>query len=195
MAMGISSHQHGGGIETDIMVITRERYGLETNDITAALATYIVGEAERMFPAQPMGRSRLQKLFYILSREGHVHCSFGLFMSGPYSDSVESTLNRAVALGMMTVVKENGRSSISARGGISYEVPFRLKQRADQCIHAFGFYDEEELAILTTALFLEGILTYGPDELVKVMLEINPRFDVRRVCSLLDRSDIVFRSW
>jgi hypothetical protein len=169
--------------------------GLETRETTAALAAYIVREIERVSPACPIGRSRLQKLFYVLSREGHINFSFDLFMNGPYSDMVENALGMAVESGMMTAVKENGRTSITARGGVSGKVSLELKEKANQCIRAYGFYDEVDLAIMTTALFLEDRHRLGPDELVKAVLEVNPRFDARRACSLLDRSDVVFRSW
>ena len=168
---------------------------MESDITTAALATYIVREIERMFPARPMGRSRLQKLFYVLSREGPVNFPFDLFMNGPYSDVVEKALALAVEVGMLTAVKENGRSSISARGGVSGEVSPELWERANQCILAYGFYEEGDLAILTTALFLEDNDCIGPDELVRAVLAVNHRFDPRRVCSLLDRSAVVFRSW
>jgi hypothetical protein len=195
MAIGIMLRQYRTFIEADFRTIVRERIGLEKDDRATALATYIIGEMERRFPDRPTGRCLLQKLFYILSREGHVDDSFDLFMNGPYSDRVESALGQAVECGMMTVVKENGRSSISARGGISGEVPAYLKKSVSQCIRAYGFYDESDLAILTTALFLEDRGHQRPAELVKAVISINPQFDPRRVCSLLDRSDVVYRSW
>jgi hypothetical protein len=175
--------------------IVKERNGLETNDRAAALATYIVRETERMFPAYLVGRCRVQKLFYFLSREGNFDAPFDLFMNGPYSDWVERALNRAMELGMLTVVKENGRSSICARGGISGDVPPELREKANHCLRAYGFYDEKDMAIISTALFLADNNCLGLDELLKAVLEVNPRFDLRRVCSLLDRSDVIFRSW
>jgi hypothetical protein len=193
--MGITSRRHGTIIEAYVRTIVRERDGLEIDDYAAALATYIVREIERMFPSRPLGRSRLQKLFYLFSRKVNVDLGFDLFLNGPYSDWVEKVLGQAVESGMLTALKENGRSSISARGGILGELPCDLREKANQCIRAYGFYDEEDLAILTTALFLEDCNILLPDELIKVVLAVNPRFDMRRVCSLLDRSDIVFRSW
>jgi hypothetical protein len=175
--------------------IVRERDGLEAEETTAALAAYIVGEIERLFPSCLMGRSRLQKLFYVLSREGHFNIAFDLFMNGPYSDTVEDALGTAVDSGMMSAVMENGRSSISARAGASCKLPPHLKDEANRCIRAYGFYDEGDLAIVTTALFLEDSHGLGPDDLIRAVMEVNPRFDARRVCSLLDRSDVIFRSW
>jgi hypothetical protein len=193
--MGITSRRHGTIIEAYVITIVRGRDGLETEETEEALATYIVQELERMFPCRSMGRSRLQKMFYLLSRNVHVNLRFDLFLNGPYSDQVEKVLGRAVESGMLSAVKENGRSSISARGGITSKVPLGIRGKADQCIRAYGFYDEEDLAILTTALFLEDRSILLPDELIKAVLAVNPRFDLRRVCSLLDRSDVVFRSW
>jgi hypothetical protein len=163
--MGITSRRHGTIIESYVRTIVWERNGLEIDDNAAALATYIVRENERMFPSRPMGRSRLQKLFYIFSRNVHADLGFDLFLNGPYSDWVENVLGQAVESGMLTVLKENGRSSISARGGISGEVPCDLREKANQCIRAYGFYDEEDLAILTTALFLEGCTSCCPTSL------------------------------
>jgi hypothetical protein len=168
---------------------------LETERTNAALATYMVREIERLFPTITTGRSRLQKLLYVLSREGLVDLQFDLFFNGPYSDAVEGALGLAVRSGMLTVVRENGRSIIRARGGVPGRVTPGLREGADRCIRAYGFYDEKDLAILTTALFLEERHPLMPDELVKTVMEINPHFDMRRVCSLLDRSDVVFRSW
>ncbi|HEY3420504.1 MAG TPA: hypothetical protein VGK23_08130 [Methanomassiliicoccales archaeon] len=168
---------------------------METEHMMAALATYFVREIERMLPVRPMGRSRLQKLFYLLSREGHVRLAFDLFMNGPYSESVENALCLAVEAGMVTAVKEHGRSSISARGGVSVDIPMEIKERANCCIRSYGLYDEMDLAILTTAFFLEDRIGLGPEELIMSVLEVNPHFDPRRVCSLLDRSEILFRSW
>ena len=188
--MIVSSHHRA-----DVRDILRERIDLETDDGAAALAAFVVSETERMFPTRSAGRCLLQKIFYVLSRDGHVEAPFDLFMNGPYSDWVESALGQAVERGMLTAVKENGRSSISARGGIPGEVLTDLKEMVTQCIRAYGFYDESDLAILTTALFLENQGRQGPDELVKAVIAINPRFDPRRACLLLDRSDIVYRSW
>ena len=168
---------------------------METEYNAEALATYIVRELERMFPSRPTGRSKLQKMFYLLSRKVHGNLRFDLFLNGPYSDQVEKALGQAVESGMLSAVKENGRSNISARGGITSKVPLDIQGKADQCILAYGFYGEEDLAILTTALFLEDCDILLPDELIKAVLAVNPRFDLRRVCSLLDRSDVVFRSW
>jgi hypothetical protein len=193
--MGIISRRYGTIIEAYVKSIVRERNGLEIENSAASLATYIVREIERMFPFRPIGRSRLQKLFYILSRNVHFNLRFDLFLNGPYSDQVEKALGQAVESGMLTAIKENGRSSISARGGISGKVPLNIQEKADQCIRAYGFYDEDDWAILTTALFLEDRNILFPDELIKAVLAVNPRFDMRRVCSLLDRSDVVFRSW
>jgi hypothetical protein len=193
--MGITLRWYGMIIEADMRTIIKERNSLEAEDTAAALATHIVREIERMFPTLSMGRSRLQKMFYLLSREGDVSFSFDLFMNGPYSDSVEGALGLAVESGMLTATKENGRSSISARGGISGEVPAELREKADQSIRAYGFYDEADLAILTTAFFLEDHNRLEPDDLVKAVLEVNPHFDPRRICSLLDRTNVVFRSW
>jgi uncharacterized protein YwgA len=75
---------------------------LEKADKEAALATFIVREVERTFPRRPVGRSLLQKLSFILSREGHVDAQFQLFMNGPYSDRVENGLCRAVESGMVS---------------------------------------------------------------------------------------------
>jgi hypothetical protein len=192
--MGITLRLHRESIEATFRIL-RRRYSLEKGDREAALATHIVREIERMFPGRKIGRSLLQKLFFILSREGHVDVPFQLFMNGPYSDWVENALCRAVESGMVTAVKENGRSDISARGGLSGKVPAELQEKVSQCVRAYGFNDEGDLAILTTALYLEDNAKMGPDDLVKAVLAVNERFDVRRVCSLLDRSDVVFRSW
>ncbi len=168
---------------------------MDTDDREAALVTYVVSEIERAFPARSVGRSLLQKLFFILSKDGHIDASFDLFINGPYSDRVESVLSHAAELGMLTVSKENGRSSISARGGIPFYVPLKLKEEVNRSIRSYGFYEEGDLAILTTALFLEHHGFQGLDEMVRAVIAVNPHFELRRVCSLLDRSDVVYRSW
>jgi hypothetical protein len=168
---------------------------LENDDQEAALATFVVREIERMFPFRTVGRSLLQKLFFVLSREGIVDASFDLFLSGPFSERVESALDRAVGAGMLTAVKENGRSSISARGGISGKVPPEIQSKAIRCMQCYGFNSDVDLAILTTVLFLQDRGCAGSDELARAVIAVNPRFDVRRVCSLVDRSEMVFRSW
>jgi len=175
--------------------IILERVGLETDDRATVLAMFLVSEMERVFPARVVGRSLLQKLFFILSRYDEVSIPFDLFINGPYSDGVEDALGRAVESGMLTVLRENGRSSISARGGIMRDISPELKEKAVQCIRAYGYYEESDLAILTTALFLDQNRIQGNEDLVKAVIAVNPRFDPKRVCSLLDRSDIVYRSW
>ena len=165
------------------------------DDRAAALATFLVREIERVYPARPIGRSLLQKLIYILSRDGHVDICFDLSINGPYSDNVENALGHAVESGMLTVSKEDGRSSISARGGMPGYVPPELRGHIIQCVRAYGIYEESDLAILTTALFLEHRRSQEPGGLIRAVIDVNPRFDLRRVCSLLDRSDVVFRSW
>lgn len=187
--------QHRGTIEACVRTIVRECKGLNTDDREAALATYIVSEIERLFPARSIGRSLLQKLFFVLSNDGHIDASFDLFINGPYSDRVESILSHAVELGMLTVSKENGRSGISARGGIPFYIPPKLKEEVSRSIRYYGFYEEGDLAILTTALFLEHRGFEGLDEMIKAVIAVNPHFELRRVCSLLDRSDVVYRSW
>ena len=64
-----------------------------------------------------------------------------------------------------------------------------------QCIRSYGFYEENDLAILTTAFFLEQNCDLGTDDMVSAVSAVNPRFDLRRVCSLIDRSNMVYRSW
>jgi hypothetical protein len=158
------------------------------------MASFVVREIERAFPGRSIGRSLLQKLFFIMSRDGLIDIPFDLFINGPYSDWVESALNHAMELGMLTVQKEDGRSSISARGGLSGDVPQAFRERARCSVLAYGFHEEGDLAILTTALFLDQ-RGHGQDELIRVVIMVNPRFDLRRVCSLLDPSDVVYRSW
>ncbi len=168
---------------------------MEKDVRAAALVAFMVDQIERIFPTRSVGRSLLQKLFYILSRDGNVDAFFELFINGPYSDWVESALIQAAESGMLTMVKENGRSIISARGGIAGHVTPNLREKVNRCIRAYGFYDEEELAILTTVIFLEGRSSFSPDELIKAVGEMNPRFEMRRVFSLIDHSDVIYRSW
>ena len=173
----------------------KERISLEKDDRAAALVAFMVDQIGRIFPTRSVGRSLLQKLFYILSRDDNVDAFFELFINGPYSDWVESALNQAAESGMLTTVKENGRSIISARGGIAGHVMPNLKEKVNRCVHAYGFYGEEDLAILTTVIFLEDHGSFGPDELIKAVGTMNPRFDMRRVLSLVDHTDVVYRSW
>ena len=110
-------------------------------------------------------------------------------------DRVENALARAVGAGMLTVVKENGRSCIRSRGGIPGKVPLEVQGTIGMNVRHYGLSDDHDLAIMTTALFLQDAGCSGPDKLAKAVIASNPRFDVRRVCSLLDRSDVVYRSW
>ena len=168
---------------------------MEMDNRAAALATFVVSEVERTFPTRTVGRSLLQKLFFLISRYEEVGASFDLFINGPHSDRVEYALGKAVDWGMLTVLMEDGRSNISARGGIMEDISPELKEKAAQCIHAYGFYEESDLAILTTALFLEQYCIQGIDDMVKAVSSVNPSFDLRRICSLLDLSGFVYRSW
>lgn len=168
---------------------------MENDDRAASLVAFMVDQIEGIFPTRSVGRSILQKLFYILSRDGNVDAFFELFINGPYSDWVESALIQAAESGMLTMVKENGRSIISARGGIAGHLMPNLKEKVIRCIRAYGFYSEDDLAILTTVIFLEDRGSFGPDELIKAVGAMNPRFEMRRVFSLIDHSDVVYRSW
>jgi uncharacterized protein len=146
-----------------------------------------------------IGKTKIQKLVYLLTRENMVKFDYSMHYYGPYSSQVSDQLSLAESAGIIESRWREDKGfflKVGSKEEPKYEHLLSEKdtREIDELVRRFGLFDTKELTIVTTYLFLRDspdgpqndlveeihkIKNYPPSDIVKTLrkAEINIQDD------------------
>jgi uncharacterized protein YwgA len=172
-----------------------ERKKAESAFKNAAFIGYLVKKLKQQSKRQ-VGKTKIQKLVYLLTREGIADFDYSMHYYGPYSTKVAEELSIAEKAEIIQS-RQNGENrgfflSVDEEKEGKFEYLLKDDEMAgiDAIVDKFGRFDAKELSIISTYHFLNASSDLTQEELVIEIHKIKNyrEQDIRRV---LERAAIL----
>lgn len=144
---------------------------------------YLVKKLSDMSYSQ-IGRTVIQKMTYLLSREGLANYTFSLYHYGPYSGRVSSDLDLVSTLGIVDVRWQGDRGYFISPNQKGIQTTEKLsstkKAEIDRIVEAYHKFNAVELSLIATALYvIDKNNVTNDDELIAVVTSLKPQYAER----------------
>lgn len=149
-------------------IIDEERAIIEDYRYPAVLG-YLVKKLGKK--GKQIGKTKIQKLVYLLTRQKMVNFDYSMHYYGPYSSQVSDQLSLAESAGIIQSRWREDKGFFLKAGSkeLKYEPILSEKdtREIDELVRRFGLFDTKELTIVTTYLFLQDSLDGAQEDLVE----------------------------
>ena len=158
-----------------------------------AMVSHSVKKLSEKYPDSQIGKTIVQKIMYMLTREGVIDFNYSMYHYGPYSSQVSSEINFAENIGAVEIdwISDKGYfikpKSDELEGVLSEDD----KQAIDRVIDKYGRFNAIEISIIATALFVEDNFEVNDtEELVRVVTSLKPQYS-NRIKNILKEGGVI----
>lgn len=151
--------------------------------------------AQRLGGAQNLGKTKLQKLVYLLRelKGVQVGYDFRFYNYGPYSDGLSGDLGYLQSLGGVKVTYDPGVNmydivagdKAGVLEGKAAEFLRENREALDDVINQFGRRQAKDLELISTIVFVAKSGLRQEGELVKKVKELKPKFTESEITAAL----------
>ncbi|HOT06259.1 MAG: hypothetical protein A4E45_00362 [Methanosaeta sp. PtaB.Bin039] len=162
---------------------------------TSGLMGYLVKRLNEERPDTQVGKTIIQKMMYLLSRNGIIDFDFSMYHYGPYSSEVAGELNFAERNGIVEISWEDDKGYfIKPTNKIekfSYLLDDDEKRAVDELIERFGGFKAIDLSLIATALYLKDNFGVGDDRLVDAVHNAKNKYSLVYIEGVLKAGGII----
>lgn len=160
-----------------------------------ALIGYLVKRLNEKYPGNQVGKTVVQKMMYLLTREGVSDFRYSMYHYGPYSSAVSGELNFAENSEIVDIdwIKEKGYSIKPGTALNKFEdlLTEDDKEKVNEISDKFGNFNAGALSLIATALFLKDNYDVADDELPQLVHRLKEKYDVSHISKLLKEVGII----
>jgi len=160
-----------------------------------ALIGYLVKCLNEKFPDNLVGKTVVQKMMYLLIREGVGDFRYSMYHYGPYSSAVSGELNFAESSEIVDInwIEEKGYSIKPGSTLSKFEdlLTEEDKEKVNEISVKFGKFNAGALSLIATALFLEDNYDVAADELPQLVHRLKEKYDVSYIKKILKEAEII----
>jgi len=159
------------------------------------LIGYLLKRMEDSYPDKQIGKTIVQKMMYLLTREGTVDFNYSMYHYGPYSSEVSGELNFASSSGIVDInwVDDKGYFIKSTQKLENFEnlLTDQDKQVIDELVKKFGRFNANELSLIATAFFLKDNFNVSDVRLAEVVHNAKPKYPYKSIEIVLQKAGIL----
>lgn len=146
------------------------------------------------YPDKQVGKTFVQKIFYLLTRQGVVDFNYSMYHYGPYSSEVSGELNFAESSGIVNVewIEDKGFfiNSTSKLDNFKSLLKNEEIQAIDDIIETYADFNAIELSLIATALYLKDNFEVSDEKLVEVVHNAKPNYSLDLIERVLRKAGI-----
>ncbi|NHV06549.1 MAG: SocA family protein [Thaumarchaeota archaeon] len=157
-----------------------------------AVLSFLVAKLREKYPSKQIGKTVVQKMMYLLTRENVVDYKYSMYHYGPYSSELSSDLNLCEELGILTIKWDNEKGFDITLNENQYEnkLSSEDKRKIEEIVDKYGHFNAKELSIIATALFLKTECENNED-LIKVVASLKPDYDENTIRNILKKGSVI----
>jgi uncharacterized protein YwgA len=156
---------------------------------------YLVSKMREIKPHKQIGKTMVQKMLFLFSRQARVDFDYTLYHYGPFSLEIASDIEIGEKFNLLDV-KWNSDSgfNISAKLDVKNLKEFISKderKKLDSVVNEFADYNATDLSLVTTAFYIKD--NFGTDDrnLAESVNAIKPNYDLDRIKRVLHNAKIL----
>jgi uncharacterized protein YwgA len=147
--------------------------------IGAGIIAHLIKKMGERYPNKQIGKTMVQKMLYLLTREITIDFDYSMYYYGPYSGQVVSELDFAKDIGAVEIDWIKDRGYLIKPKEVSYEkyLTDEIRNKIDAIISKYGKFNAVELSIITTALYVKDNFGVKDDKkLMQVVASLKPQY-------------------
>jgi len=155
---------------------------------------YLVKSLLNKYPNKQVGKTVVQKMCYLMSREGIADFDFSMYHYGPFSSEVEGELKFAKSSKIVKIRWVDDKGYFIEPGDKCNEFDNYLeekeKKNIDKCVNKYGDFNAQELSIIATAFYSRENFDARDDELVSIVKSLKPNFKKEQIKKILQEGGV-----
>jgi uncharacterized protein YwgA len=158
-----------------------------------AMVSHSVKKLSEKYPDSQIGKTIVQKIMYMLTRERAIDFNYSMYHYGPYSAQVSSEINFAENIGAVEIdwISDKGYFIKPKSDELEGVLSEGDKQAIDRVIDKYGGFNAIEISIIATALFVEdNFEVTDTEELVRVVTSLKPQYS-NRIKNILKEGGVI----
>ena len=158
-----------------------------------AMVSHSVKKLSEEYPDSQIGKTIVQKIMYMLTRERVIDFNYSMYHYGPYSAQVSSEINFAENIGAVEIdwISDKGYFIKPKSDELEGVLSEGDKQAIDRVIDKYGGFNAIEISIIATALFVEdNFEVTDTEELVRVVTSLKPQYS-NRIKNILKEGGVI----
>lgn len=160
-----------------------------------AMIGYMVKKLQEARPGKQIGKTFIQKMIYLLTREGAVRFDYSMYHYGPYSSGVERELNLAEQRGFVDLKWVAGAGyfaeATSKLEGFEELVLDSEKQAIEKLVDQYGELNAIDLSLIATAYYMKDNFDTPDERLSETIHGLKPKYDVGYIEGVLGKGGVL----
>ena len=159
----------------------------------ARLIYWLIKKLEEKYPANQIGKTKIQKLMYLLENKLNEDFGYTMYHYGPYSSEVAETLNTANILGWLDIKWKIDKGYFISTKKVSLpELQDKESKVIENLVDKYGDFSAVELSIIATAVYVKNNFDIeDPDEIIDVVLSLKPNNKREWVKNILEKAGVI----
>jgi len=160
-----------------------------------AIIGYLIKRLHEEHTNKQIGKTFVQKMLYLLSREGVVGFDYSMYHYGPYSAGAASELNFAENRGLITVKWVDGAGYFAEAtpelDRFKKLIQEDEKSVINKLIDKYGDFSAVDLSLLATAYFMKDNFDTPDAFLADTIHNLKPRYTASYIQGVLEKGGIL----
>ena len=161
----------------------------------SGLMGYLVKSLNQKYPDRQIGKTVIQKMMYMLSRNGIAEFDFSMYHYGPYSSDVAGELDFAERNGIVEMRWVDEKGYYIRPTGKADELSILLndveKHAVDKLVEQFGHFKAIDLSLIATALYLKDNFGVKDERLVDAVHNAKKKYAPAYIEGVLKAGGII----
>lgn len=145
---------------------------------TAHILRYLVKTLHNNFSDIQVGKTLIQKMIYLLTRERKLNLDYTLYHYGPFSREVERGLDKASHFNLLNIewrTHQGYHITATKNKHTTKEIPKEITSEIKKLVNKYGQFSANKLSIIATALYVVDHYTIqSAGELVDKIISLKP---------------------
>jgi len=160
----------------------------------AGLIYWMIKRLEEKYPDKQVGKTKIQKLMYLLGEKLNEDLGYSIYHYGPYSSEIAESLGMANMMGWLDMVWHVDKGYFISTKDIpsSPQIQDEKKEAIKEVVDKYGKFNAVELSIIATADYVKK--NFGiedPNEIIDVVLALKPNNKKEWVKDILEGAGVI----
>ncbi len=159
-----------------------------------AMISHLVKTISEKYPEKQVGKTFIQKMVYLLAREGTADFDYSMYHYGPYSGQVSEELDFTENIGAVEIDWAPSKGYFIKSKDTSWEQYLNEgeKRVIDELVDKYGEFSAIELSIITTSLFIrDNFDVRDKNELIHVVASLKPQPTEAWIKDILKKARVI----
>jgi uncharacterized protein len=166
---------------------------LEALEKTEEIISFLVKALNNIDPHKQIGKTYIQKLLYLATREKIVNLDYSLYSYGPFSRETASEIEEAAYRNMIKIewISEKGYFLTPGEFSTPTNLEKDVLSKLEKMVSDYSGFNAVDLSIIATAFYILDNRESSVEDVAEAVHRLKPNFSIEKIKNVLGRANIV----